>query len=156
MSNPSKIISKLAERMEKSSHTTSTRHFVDTDLSPVEQTIGLRYHHFVVSTDHLGIDKIAHLTDSEPADILAAALTLCLLDDNRAWEMLSTRSNTPPSMDQIDKYADSLDSWYCQIKSALMRTFAFIKDYLNVSDVVMHDGNHALIEILEEYDLPQS
>lgn len=57
-------------------------------------------------------------------------------------------------MDNVDRLASVLDSWYSRYKSALLRTFSFIKDYLNVSDVLMHDDNHALIEILEEYDIP--
>lgn len=68
--------------------------------------------------------------------------------------MLNTPVPGIPEMDNVDRLASVLDSWYSRYKSALLRTFSFIKDYLNVSDVLMHDDNHALIEILEEYDIP--
>ena len=152
MTEHSKILSKLADRMANTSPPTSKRYFADSDQL-FEQTIGIRYHHFIVSVDHLGIGEIADITHCDGATILSSALSLALLDDARAWEMLNTPVPGIPEMDNVDRLANVLDSWYSRYKSALLRTFSFIKDYLNVSDVLMHDNNHALIEILEEYDI---
>lgn len=156
MSNDSKISSKLVEKLESSSPSTSTRSYVTSDHCLETQTIGNRFHRFILTCDHLGIDDVAQVTNLDPAPILEAALTLAFLNDTRAWEGLMLMTNQPPEMDNIDNLAVILDSWYSQYKSAMLRTFSFIKDFLNVTDVVMVDGDHVLIEVIEEYDLTEA
>ena len=128
----------------------------NSDLSEVKQTVGIRYHSYVLDASSLKLGDLARETKREASLILEATLSLLFLKDNRAWNALY-----PHEMEgqleglDVDRVATILDSWYSQYAGPIGRMFSFIQDFMNVTDVLVSPNDYVIVEVGEEYELAE-
>ena len=152
MNTTSNIASEVVSIFTRTSKESSE----NSDLLETTQTVGTRYHSYVLDASALKLGDLARDTNLDASLILEATLSLTFLKDNHAWNELYPTLGGPMNHEDVDRLAMVLDSWYSQYASAAKRMFSFVEDFLNVTEVMVSSNEYVLIEVGEEYDLEVS